>query len=125
MEEAHATNEPMFEVEKRRLGFTHADVGQLLALKWQFPAKLAEAIAHHHSPSGAAHFPRETALVHFADIVARAKVLGDTYDRRIPPLDPGAWDVLGLKKSQIEQVMQATDEEFEKGKALLSIIMEA
>lgn len=125
IEEAHAKNVPLHEVERERFGFTHADVGQMLARKWQFPDNLLEAIAYHHTPNAAVRCPRETAIVHLADIIARAKILGSPYDQRVPPLNAQAWEATGLKRNQLEALMQTTDEEFEKGQAFISIVKEA
>jgi len=39
-------------------------------------------------------------------------------------LDMGGWKQTGLKKTQLQALMQATSEEYEKGKAFISIIMQ-
>ena len=104
------------------MGFTHADVGRLLAQKWQFPDYLVEAISFHHVPTQAVKAPLQTAVVHVADIIARAKILGDMYDPRVPPLDLRAWETTGLKRNQIATLLQSTEEEYEKGKAFISIV---
>jgi putative nucleotidyltransferase with HDIG domain len=36
--------------ETERFGFSHADVGALLASRWNFPSQLVQAISHHHDP---------------------------------------------------------------------------
>ncbi|MCB0331352.1 MAG: HDOD domain-containing protein [Bdellovibrionales bacterium] len=40
--------EPPVYVEAKMIGADHAQVGAMLAEKWQLPAELAEAIRHHH-----------------------------------------------------------------------------
>ena len=122
LERAHDENEPIFVLERDSFGFTHADLGRMLAEKWQFPDRLVDVISNHHTPAGSTRFPREAAIIHLADIISRAKMLGDTYDGRVPPLDMNAWQVIGLEKNQIEHLMQIVDEEFEKGKAFLSVM---
>ncbi len=62
--------------------------------------------------------------MHLSDIIARAKIMGKVYDGRVPPLDTQGWTATGLKKSQLEQLMQNTEEEFEKGKAFITVIRE-
>ncbi len=57
-----------------------------------------------------------------ADIIARAKMMGDMYDDRVPPLDMKGWAATGLKRSQLGQLMQETENEFEKAKAFLAIV---
>ncbi len=39
-----------YEPEMAMLGFSHAQVGALMAEKWNFPVHLAEAIQYHHTP---------------------------------------------------------------------------
>jgi len=38
------------EIEQEILGFTHAEVGQVLAENWGLPEQLGVAIGHHHDP---------------------------------------------------------------------------
>jgi len=121
--QARDDNRPLYECEQEKLGFTHADVGRLLAEKWRLPPDLIQPMAYHHAP-GASNFPQVTAIVHIADIVSRAMLLSDDRDTRIPPLSMSAWELSGLKTSQIEQLMRNTEEEFKKGKEFLSIINE-
>jgi len=119
--EAHEKKIPLYVLEKEKLGFTHADVGRLLAERWQLPENLIDSIAFHHTPSES-RFPREAAIVHLADIMARAMILSNDQDSRVPPLDMAAWNNIGLTTDKIEPLMRATEEEFAKGKEFLSIL---
>lgn len=49
---------PLHEVERERLGVSHPEVGAYLLGLWGLPFGLAEAVAHHHTPTGelVAHF---------------------------------------------------------------------
>ena len=40
----------MITAEERILGYSHADVGKLLAERWNLPSHLVNAIAYHHNP---------------------------------------------------------------------------
>ena len=51
LRKAAAEGLPDLEVEQRDLGFTHADVGSVLAIKWFLPEDLAIAVRYHHRPS--------------------------------------------------------------------------
>ena len=119
--EAREKGAPLHDLEKERLGFTHAEVGRLLAERWRLPPPLVEAIASHHAP-GESEFKRDTAIVHLADIISRALLLGGETNERIPPLDMDAWEATGLASEQIDPLMRATEEEFRKGKEFLAII---
>jgi len=57
------------QAEQETFGFTHADVGALLALKWRFPPQLAEAIRHHHDFAAATEFKQLAAITHLANMM--------------------------------------------------------
>jgi putative nucleotidyltransferase with HDIG domain len=99
--------------EMEILGFTHADVGRLLAERWNLPAKLTSVIARHHAPPGDGPYRVETAIIHIADIFARGLDLGTGGDDRIPPLDPGAWRLLGLSAASLDSIMASVLADFE------------
>jgi len=60
-------------LEKKLLGFTHAQVGGLVARKWNFAVDIVEAIGYHHHPD---HAKLNTVLPH---IVA----LGDALSHKL------------------------------------------
>jgi putative nucleotidyltransferase with HDIG domain len=109
------TNENILMVlaEKRVLGYTHADVGKLLAEKWNLPPKLISVILHHHQPSEAGRFAQEAAIVHLADILSRALNIGSGGDNKIPALDNLAWETLRIKTQAIEPIMAEIKRGFE------------
>jgi HD-like signal output (HDOD) protein len=95
------------------LGFTHAEAGRVLAEHWNLPLKLVHAIAFHHQPSAAGAYAADTAVVHLADIFARALDLGCGTDDGVPPLDRRAWKGLGIKPAAFDALMASMIEEFE------------
>ncbi len=103
----------LFEAEEHVLGFSHTDIGKLLAERWNLPAKLINVIACHHEPGLAGRFLVETAVVHLSDILCRAMAMGSGVGRKIPPLDKQAWEVLELDVSTIEPIMEEIDREFD------------
>jgi len=103
----------MAEAERRVLEYTHADVGKLLAEKWNMSSKLVNVIAHHHQPDLAGRFSREAAIVHLADILCRAMDMGSGGDRKIPPLDLEAWDLLQLNVGAIEPIAEEMERQFQ------------
>lgn len=102
----------MLAAEDHVLGYTHADVGRLLAERWNLPSKLVTVIAFHHQPGLAGRFSQEAAIVHLADILCRAMNIGSGGDNKIPPLDKNAWETIQLKLSAIEPIMQEIENQF-------------
>jgi HD-like signal output (HDOD) protein len=93
------------EAESLLLDYTHTDTGRLLAERWHLPTMVTEVIRFHHAPDQAGEFVQEAAVVHLADILCRALQYGSGGDRRIPALDPNAWDSVGISEDSIETLM--------------------
>ncbi len=109
----HKKNILMHSAEAQILGYTHTDVGQLLAEKWNLPPKLTSVIFHHHRPSDGGRFAQEAAIIHLADIFCRALNIGSGGDNKIPPLDKMAWENLKIKTEALEFLIAKTKSEFD------------
>jgi len=99
--------------EREILGCTHADIGRLLAARWNLPAKLMSLIALHHTPLAAGGWALEASIIHLADILARSLSLGSGGDDKVPSLDPSAWELLKLKTASLDAIMAVMLGEFE------------
>ncbi|HSO59517.1 MAG TPA: HDOD domain-containing protein, partial [Desulfobacterales bacterium] len=106
--------------EQELLGCTHADIGRLLAERWNLPAKLVSVIARHHTPAAAEGFGVEASVVHLADIFTRALDLGSGGDDKVPPLDKAAWGLLKLKTGAVDAIMASMLTEFDDIRSFLS-----
>ena len=105
--------------EQDLLGCTHADIGRLLAERWNLPAKLVGVIARHHTPVAAGPFAMEASIVHLADIFTRALDLGSGGDDKVPPLDKAAWELLKLKTGAVDAIMASMLTEFDDIRSFL------
>lgn len=109
--------------EEQVLGVTHAEVGALLLGKWNLSKGMVEVVRCHHNPSVAAEGTRTaTAIVHFADILARALRVGSGGDRKIPIVSDAAWQVLGLPLDQMDAIVTEAGEEIERAMFFLDFI---
>jgi len=106
--------------EQDLLGCTHADIGRLLAERWNLPAKLVGVIARHHTPAAAEAVAMEASIVHLADIFARALDLGSGGDDKVPPLNKAAWELLKLKTGAVDAIMTSMLTEFDDIRSFLS-----
>ena len=102
----------MITAENQVLGFNHAEIGKLLAEKWNLPIKLGQVIAHHHRPEYAGSFIMEASIVHLADILCRALNMGYGGDNKIPPLHKPAWESLRIKTEAFESIMATMQSEY-------------
>ena len=119
LETARAEDTTIRAAEQRLLGFTHDQVGRALAERWRLPVRLIEAIGCHHRPELAQVAKREAAIVHAADILARALRLGSGGDDAVPPLDPDGWRRLGLPPATLDPLIGELDEQYSEARAIL------
>jgi HD-like signal output (HDOD) protein len=100
---------PLFEAEKRTIGCTHADVGRLLAKRWNLSPEVIFAVGYHHSPEKASdEYIKQAATTHLADIIARGMAIG-AGGGSDPELDSAAWDALKLGKRKIPAIIAEID----------------
>ncbi len=101
------------DAEREVLDYSHAEVGELLADKWNMSSKLVNVIAHHHQPGLAGRFSREAAVVHVADIFCRALEMGSGGDNRMPHLDKKAWNLIQLDVHAIEFISEEMERQYQ------------
>ncbi len=90
------------------LGCDHAQIGGMLSKKWSLPSILENVVSHHHPPLRS-QYPLETAIVCVSDILSNALEMGSSGERLVPPLMPEVWDVLGLEKDLLIQMIKLID----------------
>ncbi len=110
---AKSENRLANEIEKEIFGFTHADIGAELIKAWNLPKSLGEAIAHHHDPSNSQNYQDLTAIVHIANIIVHACKFGFSGNFLVPPLNPEAWELTGLKSSVLGPVIAKIYQQYE------------
>ena len=104
---------PEHEVETEMLGFNHADVGSVLAIKWFLPEDLTIAIRYHHSPEKDPFHRALSSLIHLADALAWNANFPSTVGLRTPTLDPEVYDQVGLSPERVEELVPQIVDEFQ------------
>ncbi len=94
-----------YEAEQEVLEFSHGDVGLWLSEHWNLPEALADPMKYHHQPERARQAQFQTAVVHLADIMIRAKGYGFSGDNFVPPLSPAAWEILGMTTDDFDDIV--------------------
>lgn len=107
------------EAETALLGYSHDQVGRLLLERWKLPVRQAEAIACHHRPAVAQLAKREAAIIHLADILARALALGSGGDEFVPPLQAEAWERLELPVTVLDGLLEELEEQYTETQEIL------
>jgi len=113
MKEAEEKKIAIFDAEKNEFNATHADVGGWLAEKWRFPTNLIEVIEFHHRPTLARTAPMETAIVHMADLLVRARGFGFAGENFVPEVNPVAYELLNLSAQDIKDVLREMEDNME------------
>ncbi len=98
------------EAEKEILGYTHPQVGEMMAQQWYLPGVLREAIAFHHAPHEAQEAPAVVAMVHIADVVCRLAGIGCGVAGLTNPIHPQALNLLNLKALEVDVLIEKIPE---------------
>lgn len=93
------------DAEREVLGVTHPEVGLWLMKRWALPPKLLNPIADHHRFQLGLEYADRTAVVHLADILSRAKGIGNPGDRLIPAINRDAWALLNLTMDDLSDAL--------------------
>jgi HD-like signal output (HDOD) protein len=112
MQEVYNDGADFFDVEQRKLGFTHADVGGIIADKWRFTTDIEDAIANHHQPDQAWSARELTQIVSMANSICHKLSVGPT---RKPDLDLNDTEIvkaLGLGPASIDKILSTVREAF-------------
>lgn len=106
---------PVNEVEEEVLGYTHADVGSLLATKWNLPEDVTVAIRYHESPEQDPFHQTLSSLICLADRVV------SLYDRPAVPQAPcrhpadELLETVGVRRQVLGELVERAEEDCDAG----------
>lgn len=103
----------LYSAEAEILGFDHTRIGGLLLKKWKLPVSLENSVKYHHSPLRSKD-GLEPAIIHVADIMTNALGRGSSGETYVPPLDPHAWDCIGLSPNVLSLITKQMDRQIEE-----------
>lgn len=109
------------EAERMHFGVDHCEVAHWVCERWHLPSRLIDVLCHHHAPHQAKAEPEPTAIVHVADIFARAMGYGDPGDLVMPPLDRLAFASLGLSLAQYDAILKDAELDYVEGAVIFGI----
>ncbi|MBW2569820.1 MAG: HDOD domain-containing protein [Deltaproteobacteria bacterium] len=113
------TGSQISESEKKILGFDHAQTGSVLAEKWNLPQETISMIAYHHLPDTPYTLTKEIAAIHIGNSLCISLGMGSGGEKRVPIVNQKAWEILDLKLSDLEYVMQKSTKLFEKSISIM------
>jgi len=100
------------DLERETLGFTHSDVGALLASKWHFPPELTESIRDHHGLEAVSEQEPLRTAVYLGDQVARGLRLGRSVETRVRHIPTALWKLLGFEPGELRERLLGIYEAF-------------
>jgi HD-like signal output (HDOD) protein len=109
------------EAEEQILGFNHADVGLALAIQWNLPIALGEALGYHHCISAASAAPRLVAVVAVASEVSNMLEDGAGDEQWEMYVREDALQTLGISTQQMEALLQGCRVEVERSMGLYNM----
>jgi HD-like signal output (HDOD) protein len=115
MQEAYNGGADFAASEMETLGFTHADVGQMLADKWRFALNIEEAIANHHHPEKSQTAPQLTHIVSLANSVCHRLEIGPTRKPGLDLFELESAKALGLSAAEIHELAEKIRNAFRNG----------
>ena len=105
--------------ELERLGFDHTDVGGELLKRWNLPPHICASVINHHTPQRAGAHKQAAAVIHVADVLVNGIACGSSGERYVPPLDPAAWEQLGLAPSIVGPTLKLLGQQLNDTLAML------
>ena len=104
--------------EQERLGFTHADVGSVLAIKWFLPEDLTVAIRYHHNPKKDPFHRSLSSLIHLADSIAWEASFPSMQGIAPPPLLKECLGQIGLTQEQVKTLRAKIDAQYAENESV-------
>lgn len=106
------------EAEEQILGFNHADVAFALAMQWNLPVALSEALGFHHSVAASATAPLLVAVVALSSDIAN--FLEEAPDQPLETwrFNEDALRILGITTNHLEVLLEGCRVEVERSAGL-------
>lgn len=98
-------NITFIDAEEEVLGFNHAQIGEKVAEKWNFPDELVEAIGLHHTPEKAEVNPKLVSIVHVADAITMMMGINLGVDGLNYNFSKYAVEQLNIKEQDIQVII--------------------
>jgi putative nucleotidyltransferase with HDIG domain len=100
-------NMTLWEIEKKLIGIDHAQVGGLMAEKWNLPGELVEAVRFHHYPADAPN-PILPAIVNLANLLTLHHSHGKDWQTG-DENSPTAISILGIVPEALPKIYELAD----------------
>jgi putative nucleotidyltransferase with HDIG domain len=93
------------DAERKVFDFTHADIGNWLAEKWNLPDIVLDTVLYHHTPSLAQNNLKHVAVVHIADYITSQNIIKSVERDYSHYLDHSCFDMLGISEDDLNDTV--------------------
>jgi len=112
---------PLNELEKRVFGTDHAELGYLIARKWNLPDTLANSIKHHTTGTFNGKFDLIVACVHLGNIISQLLQLGKSGNYMINEPNFAIWDHLSFDSVDLKEFRNSVVHNYEISISILKM----
>jgi putative nucleotidyltransferase with HDIG domain len=102
--QSNGNEQTLYQLENNLLNTNHAQIGGLLLQSWLLPKILRDAVMFHHEPGRCESAPIEAAIVHIAEALANASIIGGFSSEACgqDSIAPEAWDTLRINAADLD-----------------------
>lgn len=119
-DQASKTGETLARTEKDVIEYSHADIGAMLADKWNLPKDLHDSIARHHSPEEGD--PSQLIdCVFAANQISKKLAFGSAGEYTVEPLPQSIQDRFSLDIDGLIKELPTLDEEVERARIFIKL----
>lgn len=104
VERVQRERQSFVEAEREILGYTHSEVGGLVAERWNLPEPIVLAVRHHHEPSAVRPANPIVDVTHLADVACLLLGIGGGDDGQMYRADAGATTRYELQEHDIDLI---------------------
>lgn len=101
VEKSRVENKTIIESEYEVLGISHQEAGAFLAVKWNLPSLLCDALNNHHNPGNAENNKFFCAVIHLADYMTQKLGIGSFYWDEGLTFDPVILELLNFRTEEV------------------------
>nr|WP_321514010.1 HDOD domain-containing protein [uncultured Pseudodesulfovibrio sp.] len=109
-----------YQCERDVIGATHADIGAMLAQKWNLPVELHDAIARHHS-IGSGEPSQLLDCLFVANQITKKLSFGSAGDFEVEPLPDSVKERFSMDMDELVEDLPTLDEEVENARIFIKL----
>jgi putative nucleotidyltransferase with HDIG domain len=111
----------IYEAEKQIIGFDHAEIGHMMAEKWNLPPELRAGIGSHHRPEEEKDETVMAHIINVANILCKQANIGFGGDEVVEPISKEGRLLLNLDVVAEEEVLKQMQNELKEAEAFFAI----